>query len=125
MTFTEKLRAAKEAAKKATLGEWEVGVDGFFVGGFSTGKSKEDGRDYAVVTKARSDDLLNSLGDAKTDAQHIATMNPSFTLELIERYERMRAIIPELFDALNYDMTNHELIELDQKVRKLLKELGE
>ena len=76
MNFTDKLRAAKEAAEKASKGE-------SFIDGITSLDTEICLYNRKYKIKLRSYDY----GQPEADANFIVKMSPSFTLELISRYE--------------------------------------
>jgi len=112
MTFTDKLRAAKVAAEKATPGPWLKG--GWTGQCFMNHLHGRDVCSYEYKLNTTSSEVsiepnitligYNDHGPVLSDknATHIAAMNPSFTLELIERYEALEGKLEKAREALTF-----------------------
>lgn len=89
MIFLQKLQAAKECAGKATQGEWKHEIERYSA-------------KHVIGMKPIDDRWIAHCQpefNGFSNAQHITTMNPSFTLELIEKFERMRKALEFYADS--------------------------
>jgi len=102
MTFTDKLRAAKAAAEKANKGSWfYVDREGqhpssYVYSNEYTGRTEEDEPRNIVCELPSS--AYDYAFNYEENGAYVATMNPSFALELIERYEALEGKLKEMAD---------------------------
>jgi hypothetical protein len=98
-SFTERLKAAKEAAE---------------------GVIYDAGKYWPEVYECRERIPKYSFSDEA--CTHIGTINPSFTLELIERYEALEGKLEKAKKFLYNEIESHRYNGA-QKFRQIIKEL--
>lgn len=120
MTFTDKVREAKEAAEKASKDDWTY-HDNHGVYYVSNGKDGKFAKfDNRICEAAMNFDL--GPNDKRSNIKHIATMCPKFTLEMIERYEALEKKLEKAKRFIDGQIEAHRYNGAEE-FRRFLKEL--